>query len=291
MFWINSRRLRPQTRTSRRQAARPCLEHLEGRALLTLSSVDLPSIIKATPVALNTSLYFPLDDAIHGNELWKSDGTAAGTVMVKDIRPGTTGSYAREPDGRRIGTLFFAANDGSHGNELWKSDGTAAGTVLVKDINPGSVRSMPAYLTNVDGTLFFTANDGTARQRAVEERRHGRRHRHGQGHQPRHRPAPAPNLTTVERHALLHGRRRRHGNELWKSDGTAAGTVLVKDINPGTGSSGSADLTAVGRHALLHGQRRRPRLRSCGRATARPPAPRWSRTSTRAPASSLAVRT
>ena len=44
--------------------------------------------------------------------------------------------------------------------ELWKSTGTAAGTVLVQDINPGSVSSGPRYLTNVNGTLFFSANDG-----------------------------------------------------------------------------------------------------------------------------------
>ena len=52
------------------------------------------------------------------------------------------------------------AYDAAHGMELWKSDGTAAGTVLVKDINPGTASSIPSFLTNVNGTLFFTANDG-----------------------------------------------------------------------------------------------------------------------------------
>ena len=57
--------------------------------------------------------------------------------------------------------LFFAAEDDAGGVELWKSDGTAAGTVQVSDIASGSDHAFPQYLTNVNGTLFFSANDGT----------------------------------------------------------------------------------------------------------------------------------
>lgn len=34
-----------------------------------------------------------------------------------------------------------------------------------------------------------------------------------------------------------------YGGELWRSDGTEIGTVLVKDINPGSNPSGQASLT------------------------------------------------
>ena len=61
----------------------------------------------------------------HGSELWKTDGTAAGTVLVKDIRSGASGSYPHNLTNVN-GTLFFTANDGTNGYELWKSDGTAA---------------------------------------------------------------------------------------------------------------------------------------------------------------------
>src|SRR6516165_123726 len=83
-----------------------------------------------------------------------SDGTAAGTVLVKDINPGGAGS---NPGGLIDvnGTLFFAANDGTHGTELWKSDGTASGTVLVADIDPGSASSYPTFLTVAGRHLFF----------------------------------------------------------------------------------------------------------------------------------------
>jgi ELWxxDGT repeat protein len=88
-----------------------------------------------------------------------SDGTAAGTVLVKDINPGGASS---NPGGLADvnGILFFAANDGTHGSELWKSDGTASGTVLVADIDPGSASSYPTFLTVAGRHLFFTADDG-----------------------------------------------------------------------------------------------------------------------------------
>jgi ELWxxDGT repeat protein len=140
------------------------------------------SSIAETPQQLtnvNGTLFFTTFDA-NGEELWTSDGTAAGTVMVRDFVPGgirSTGYYGLRYDANSTipanvnGTLFFATNDGTHGTELWKSDGTAAGTAIVKDIFPGEYFSQtyyqyvpnssnPANLTNVNGTLFFTANDG-----------------------------------------------------------------------------------------------------------------------------------
>jgi ELWxxDGT repeat protein len=117
---------------------------------------------------------------------------------------------------------------------LFKTDGTPEGTVLVKDINP-SGGSSPIYLTNVNGTLFFFASNGTqgfelwksdgteAGTELVKEIRAG-----SQGARSAVKPAVvdgvlyfAPNDGT-------------HGYELWKSDGTEAGTVLVKDIRPGS---------------------------------------------------------
>jgi ELWxxDGT repeat protein len=88
------------------------------------------------PVAAGGLLFYASEEGTPGIELWVTNGFAAGTRMVKDIRNGT--NSARPSDCAKFGTrVLFVANDGKHGRELWISDGTAPGTKLVKDINPG----------------------------------------------------------------------------------------------------------------------------------------------------------
>jgi ELWxxDGT repeat protein len=68
-----------------------------------------------------------------GQELWKIDGTAPGTVVVKDINPGGTSTYPSNLTNVN-GTLFFNAQDSTGAWKLWQSDGTAAGTVPVANL-------------------------------------------------------------------------------------------------------------------------------------------------------------
>lgn len=112
--------------------------------------------------AMGDYLFFVADDGIHGLELWKSDGSTEGTVLVKDIRPGDRASspsslFAHEE------TLYFAADDGINGVELWKSDGTENGTLLVKNIKTSSgfshTSSTPSDFFVFNGELFFSAID------------------------------------------------------------------------------------------------------------------------------------
>src|SRR5262249_41308020 len=110
---------------------------------------------------VNGTLFFQANDGTHGLQLWESNGSAAGTLLVKDIN-GTSNSGPYFPANVN-GTLFFAAFDGTLGAELWESNGTSAGTFLVTDLNPGTNGSYPHFLTNVNGNLFFTATDGTTR--------------------------------------------------------------------------------------------------------------------------------
>src|SRR5262249_5179286 len=124
---------------------------------------------------VNGTLFFTANDGVNGAELWKSDGTADGTTLVKDIYPGQYpysvygGAWHYRPNSsspagltNMNGTLFFTANDGVNGAELWNTHGSAAGGTLVNDNRPCSTGfSFPIALMDVNGTLFFTANDGT----------------------------------------------------------------------------------------------------------------------------------
>lgn len=108
--------------------------------------------------ALAGALFFVAWEPGHGAELWRTDGTTAGTVLVSDINPGTASSRISGLTAVN-GRLFFAATDGEHGVELWTSDGTAVGTRRLSDIAEGPLSSSPRELAAVGSLLFFSADD------------------------------------------------------------------------------------------------------------------------------------
>ena len=109
-------------------------------------------------------LYFFADDGVVGDELWSTDGTDPGTVLVVDVGPGSQDvNFYGSPLVRSNGLLFFLGDDGISGRELWKSDGTAVGTEMVTDLLPGDgwgFNSFTIILDEIDDTLYFAAEDG-----------------------------------------------------------------------------------------------------------------------------------
>lgn len=195
--------------------------------------------ITSAPVAFGTTTYFAASSPDAGTELWKSDGTPAGTVRVSDI---ASGAVSSSPSNLTMlgSTLYFGANTTGSGvaTGLYKSDGTTAGTTLVKTIN-SSGASMSGF-TVVGSTLFFAASDsttngielwksdgtsaGTVMVKDISP---------GTGSSS---PTSLTNFNGTLYFAATDG---TNGIELWRSDGTSAGTVMVSNINTTAGASSS----------------------------------------------------
>ena len=203
--------------------------------------------VKSVDVQLPETLFFSADNGTNGRELWKSDGTETGTVLVKDINPGGAGSPSTAGSNPESltdvnGTLFFTATDGT-GRDLWKSDGTVGGTTLVVN---GQGGTDAVHLTNVNGTLLFFRtpvldsstlslwkSDGTEAGTVLVKTINP-----GSAGSPGGTAGSTPRaLTDVNGTLFFAANDGTNGQELWKSDGTEAGTMMVKDINPGAASS------------------------------------------------------
>jgi len=195
--------------------------------------------------AIGNTLYFVADDDIHGSELWKSDGTKEGTVLVRDIKTGRNDSNPGHFI--RIGnTVYFTADDGANGMELWKTDGTKDGTVLVKDINSGSASSFPYALSVIGNTLYFVAftNDNGEELWKSDGTKEGTIlvsdiHPGSMGSEPEY-------LTVIGNTLYFTADDMINGRELWKSDGTPERTSLVKDIHFSSMGSDPEELTVIG---------------------------------------------
>ena len=207
-----------------------------------------PGACPSAPQGLTVAggqLFFTADDGAHGRELWKTDGSFAGTAMVEEILPGLASGAVGLPVGVLGGLLLFPAGDDATGRELWVSDGTAAGTHLVADLEPGTAGSDPEPVAGTGTVLFFSAattaegrelwvTDGTAAGTGlVADVNPG-----GDSAIVAQPPTPWTSWAAVSAGQLFFlADDGTHGSELWVSDGTAAGTQLVEDIEPGSDSS------------------------------------------------------
>ena len=185
-----------------------------------------------------TLLFRAIDAVATGAELWKSDGTAAGTTIIKDINVGSTVSSSSNPANFTLfaNQVFFTAGNGTdqQATELWKTDGSTTGTTLVKDINVTAGASSNPQNFNVlsPTTMLFSASDGingnelwktdgtsTGTVNVIDY------------------PGTTNSISWIENLnglGIIGQIVNTTGREIYKSDGTSAGSSLVLDINSGT---------------------------------------------------------
>ncbi|MBI5852928.1 MAG: hypothetical protein HZB39_18110 [Planctomycetes bacterium] len=169
-------------------------------------------------------VFFSADDGVHGRELFRSNGMPATTGLFADLRTGPEGSDPR--DLVQVGLrLFFTADDGVHGRELWISDGTPAGTRMLAEIVAGANGIRVEYPVVVGARLVFVVQNelwSVDALNPVPVRLAGSTPQH-----PWLRGLSSGLLNGVGGDFALFLMQSQFDGELWRTDGSSAGTSLV----------------------------------------------------------------
>jgi ELWxxDGT repeat protein len=220
------------------------------------------------------SVYFQASTVEHGSELWVTDGTKEGTRMIKDIVPGAQGSSPKDfyvLEGIED-TLFFRTQD----NEWWRSDGTTSGTSQVNDdqlMNFLNYHKLGKYFTKewslyardengneslvtnrlsggnsfeFKGETFFAGTSSTGTElwktngddssTVIAKEIYEGTYYDNWSDEPYQGSGSPSNFFVHGDSIYFSARNRTNGIELWKSDGTTDGTVLLKDIDKRSGN-------------------------------------------------------
>jgi ELWxxDGT repeat protein len=194
-------------------------------------------------------VYAAIYDAAHGSELWKTNGTVAGTQLVKDINLASNNASLNQMTDVS-GKLFFVASYEPNKPALWQSDGTVLGTqqVVTLSLPPQELTSLGNLLFYSDGyysprmwrtdgsptgTLQITPQDVVAGGISCVSKACF--------------TGPAQ-VTNAGRYVFFNAYGGGSGNRLWRSDGTLSGTVAVYNFQNnlyGTSAIHNRYLTAV----------------------------------------------
>lgn len=171
-------------------------------------------------------------------QIWRSNGTGAGTSLVYTMPQAGTSSvsvWTSDRDAKKNysvsgNTMFFGGYDATNGNELWVTDGTAGGTHIVADIKAGIGNSSPQAFCKIGTDIFFTCTQ-TGFERKLWKT-------DGTAGGTVQIPVAEPffildnAVGLVNNKMIFYAHNTVDGYEPYVSDGTAAGTFMLANINP-----------------------------------------------------------
>lgn len=216
----------------------------DGTTAGTRTLAGFAGIRWAFPAVHNGSLY--LAATRYGRSgLWKTDGTAKGTLLIKGGLTSTRGGTsitALAANGNRV--FFVSRHSPTSPSDLWMTAGSVGSTHLVRQFPAKAVT--PSSLTSAGPRVFFTASDGvhgnelwssngnpegTAMVRDIRSGPQG---------------SSITSLTSDGNQVYFQADNVTRGEQLWKSDGTRERTVMVRNIAPGAKRGILSDLTPFG---------------------------------------------
>ncbi len=212
----------------------------------------------------NMEVFGGQEDRSHppwGEELWISDGTRQGTIMIVNLVPedetwvyeGTEyccgdfqGSAPRDLI-MKGNTLWFTAETDNYGRELYRYGLSAlsGGLFLIKDINEGVEGSNPMYLTSGSNGAYLSADNGSTGQELFFSQGDAFSTRLVKDIWPGEGNSSEPkNLIKFGQKLIFTADDGQNGRELWITDSTESGTYMIKDIFT-NGSSSPNELTMM----------------------------------------------
>ena len=207
--------------------------HVFNGTSANTTKIATPDITDIRPyfASTTTKTYFVANYKDEGYRLWSTNGTAAGTLSITPFWPnGQAPTFSMQILGENL--IFSSGSNGGNYDtgELWVSDGTDSGTKLLKDINKsGNLGSKPKFQTELNGKIYFSADDNI----------HGRELFVFDGTStslvkdifPGFNSSNPFDFYVLNDKIIFKAYTLEKGLELWITDGTEAGTKILKDIN------------------------------------------------------------
>ena len=200
-----------------------------------LSVLPNGNFVSGRSIDLGDTLLFFVTHPTGGTDLWKTDGTVAGTARVRRLDSGEAFPFDVRTAG---GTAFFTLFDDGNMTEVWRTDGTPGGTHRMRTFGPAtSVRLLGA----LGGYLYLALTDVAAQRlhvyRMPLNTRGGREYVTSLPNPYADQPDAFPGLSGEV--SAADGRiyftvfigspgPAPRDTQLWVTDGTAAGTRLLR---------------------------------------------------------------